>query len=202
MFTLNCKGRLVVIEKPIVMGILNITPDSFYPGSRVMDPALILDVVQKMIADGATIIDVGAQSTRPESELLSMNEELDRIMPNIEALHHAFPELLISVDTFYSQVARETVHAGAAIVNDISGGTMDEKMLAVVGGLNVPYVCMHMKGTPQTMNSLARYEDIAVEVLDYFIQKIEDCTNAGIKDIILDPGFGFAKTIAHNFQLL
>ena len=167
-----------------------------------MNPALILGIAQEMITDGATIIDVGAQSTRPESELLSMNEELDRIMPNIEALHHAFPDLLISVDTFYSQVARETVHAGASIVNDISGGMMDENMLSVVGGLNVPYICMHMKGTPQTMNSLAKYEDIVVEVLDYFIQKIDACTNAGIKDIILDPGFGFAKTIAHNFQLL
>jgi len=184
------------------MGILNITPDSFYPGSRVMDPELILDAAQKMITDGATIIDIGAQSTRPESELLSMNEELDRIMPAIETLHHAFPELLVSVDTFYSHVAGETVHAGASIVNDISGGTMDENMLSVVGELNVPYVCMHMKGTPQTMNSLAKYKDIAVEVLDYFIQKIDACTNAGIKDIILDPGFGFAKTIAHNFQLL
>jgi len=202
MFTLNCKGRLVVIEKPIVMGILNITPDSFYSGSRVMNPALILGIAQEMITDGATIIDVGAQSTRPESELLSMNEELDRIMPSIEALHHSFPDLLISVDTFYSKVARETVHAGASIVNDISGGMMDENMLSVVGGLNVPYICMHMKGTPQTMNSLAKYEDIVVEVLDYFIQKIDACTNAGIKDIILDPGFGFAKTIAHNFQLL
>src|SRR5438045_419002 len=115
MFTLNCKGRLVVIEKPIVMGILNITPDSFFPGSRVMEPPVILDAAKKMIADGATIIDVGAQSTRPESALLSVNEELDRMMPSIEALHHSFPELLISVDTFYSQVARETVHAGASI---------------------------------------------------------------------------------------
>jgi dihydropteroate synthase len=202
MFTLNCKGRLLVIEKPVVMGILNITPDSFYRGSRIMDPALLLDAAQRMIADGATIIDVGAQSTRPESDLLAMNEELDRVMPCIEILHQAFPDLLISVDTFYSQVALETVHAGASIVNDISGGTMDPNMLSVVGELNVPYVCMHMKGTPQTMNSLAKYEDVAVEVLDFFIRKIKDCTDAGIKDIILDPGFGFAKTIAHNFQLL
>jgi dihydropteroate synthase len=202
MFTLNCKGRLVVIEKPLVMGILNITPDSFYSGSRITDADLLVDTAGKMIDDGAAMIDIGAQSTRPESTLLSMREELDRIMPAIGALHQAFPDLLISVDTFYADIAKETVHAGASLVNDISAGSMDESMFSVVGKLNVPYICMHMKGTPQTMKSLAQYEDITVEVLDYFIQKIYSCSQAGIKDIIIDPGFGFAKTIAHNFQLL
>jgi dihydropteroate synthase len=202
MFTLNCKGRLVVLEKPVVMGILNITPDSFYQGSRVSEPAQLIDVAGKMITDGAAIIDVGAQSTRPDSTLLSMNEELDRIMPAIENLHQAFPDLLISVDTFYAQIASESVKAGASFVNDISAGAMDEGMLSVVAGLNVPYICMHMKGTPQTMKSLAHYEDLVVEVFDYFIHKVHACSQAGIKDIIIDPGFGFAKTIEHNFQLL
>lgn len=202
MFTLNCKGRLVVLEKPLVMGILNITPDSFYAGSRITEVSLILDTAAKMIEDGAMMIDVGAQSTRPDSTLLGMNQELDRIMPAISALHQAFPDLLISVDTFYAEIAKETVNAGASLVNDISAGSMDENMFSIVGKLNVPYICMHMKGTPQTMKSLAQYEDITIEVLDYFIQKIYSCSQAGIKDIIIDPGFGFAKTIAHNFQLL
>jgi dihydropteroate synthase len=202
MFTLNCKGRLVAIEKPVVMGIINVTPDSFYAGSRLMEPSLLIERAAGMIADGATIIDIGAQSTRPESDLLSVQEELDRIMPAIESLHSYFPDLLISIDTFYAEIARETVRGGASIVNDVSGGSMDDEMMAVVGSLNVPYICMHMKGTPQTMKSLAQYYDITGELLDYFIEKIGACQKAGIKDIIIDPGFGFAKTIAHNFQLL
>ena len=202
MFTLNCRGRLVSIEKPVVMGIINIAPDSFSPGSRLMEPSLLLDRAAGMIADGATFVDIGAQSTRPGSELLSASQELDRIMPCIESLHAAYPDLLISVDTFYASVAKETVYAGASMVNDVSGGSMDDDMIETVGALNVPYVCMHMKGTPQTMNSLAQYKDVTVEVLDYFIHKLEQCQNAGIKDIVIDPGFGFAKTIAHNFTLL
>lgn len=202
MFTLNCRGRLLVIEKPLVMGIINVTPDSFYAGSRVMDSGLLVERAASMIGDGATIIDIGAQSTRPGSALLSIQEELDRILPAIESLREAFPQLFISVDTFYADVARQTVDAGASIINDVSGGSMDAKMIPVMGTLNVPYVCMHMKGTPQTMNSLAQYEDITSEILDYFIEKTAVCLNAGIQDIIIDPGFGFAKTIAQNFRLL
>ncbi|HSB91553.1 MAG TPA: dihydropteroate synthase [Flavitalea sp.] len=202
MFTLNCKGRLVALEKPLVMGILNITPDSFYQGSRIAGIDHLLERAGEMIADGAAIIDVGAQSTRPDSTLMSMNEELDRVLPAIESLHQAFPQLLISVDTFYAAIARESVHAGASFVNDISAGSIDEDMLPVVAALNVPFICMHMKGTPQTMKSLAQYDDIVVDVFDYFIQKIYACNQAGIKDIIIDPGFGFAKNIEQNFRLL
>jgi dihydropteroate synthase len=202
MFTLNCNGRLLVIDNPIVMGIINTTPDSFYADSRKYSIDAALKQAESMLQEGTTILDIGGQSTRPGSELVGENEEADRVLPIIEAIAKAFPKAFVSVDTFYASVARQSTVAGAAIINDVSGGTMDENMLQTVGALHIPFVCMHMKGMPQTMQQYAKYEDVVKEVLDYFIQKLSDCKAAGIHDIIVDPGFGFAKTIAHNFQLL
>ncbi len=202
MFTLNCKGRLLTVEKPLVMGIINITPDSFYTGSRHVNADDILNSAEKMIKEGAAIIDIGAQSTRPGSVQLSADEEIERIGGIISLINKNFPETIISIDTFYSAVAISAVHAGASIVNDISGASMDADMMPAVAKLNVPYVCMHIKGTPATMQQHAKYDNITLEVIDYFVRKIDACRRAGIKDVIIDPGFGFAKTIDHNFELL
>lgn len=202
MFTLNCNGRLLASEKPLVMGIINSTPDSFYDGSRFKGTDAILARVEKMLEDGADIIDIGGQSTRPGSTLLTATEELQRVIDPVDALHRRFPEAFISIDTFYALVASEAVAAGASIINDVSAGTMDEAMISRAASLNVPYVLMHMKGKPDTMQQAAHYEDVTREVLDFFIHRIPAIRKAGIKDIIVDPGFGFGKTIAHNFELL
>ncbi|HXB09507.1 MAG TPA: dihydropteroate synthase, partial [Puia sp.] len=202
MITLNANGRLLTLDRPRVMGILNRTPDSFYSGSRVTDDTHLLQQAEKMIREGADILDIGGQSTRPQAEQLGEEEELRRVVGAIRLLHRQWPEMPISIDTWYARVAREAVAAGASLVNDISGGTLDPDMLATVGRLRVPYVCMHTKGTPATMNKEAVYENVVREVLDFFIRRIEDCRRAGIHDCILDPGFGFAKTAAHNFTLL
>ncbi len=202
MFTLNCNGRLLIIDKPIIMGIINTTPDSFFAGSRQSSVDAALKQAETMLQQGATILDIGGQSTRPGSELIEEHVEAERVLPIIEAVAKAFPNAFISVDTFYADVARQSAAAGAAIINDVSGGTLDENMLQTVGALQIPYICMHMKGTPQTMHQYAVYEDVVKEVLDYFIQRLNGCKVAGIHDVIVDPGFGFAKTIAHNFQLL
>lgn len=202
MFTLNCKGRLLTIDKPIVMGIINVTPDSFFVGSRMTVLDELLSQAEKMINEGATILDLGGQSTRPGSEDVGVDGELSRVVPAIEAISRHFPEINISVDTYHARVARGAVEAGASIVNDISSGTLDANMIATVAALNVPYISMHMKGTPKTMNKLAEYEDVTLEVLNFFIKKIEECRLAGIKDVIVDVGFGFAKTATHNFTLL
>ncbi len=202
MFTLNCKGRLLHITKPVVMGIINVTPDSFYTASRKTALDQVVQQAEKMLHDGATMIDLGGQSTRPGSEALSAAQEAERVVPAIEAICNAFPNSIVSVDTFYSHVAIKAVTAGASIVNDISSGTIDAEMLPAVAKLRVPYVAMHMKGTPQTMQQLASYENITLEVLDFCIQTVERCRAAGIADVIIDPGFGFAKTIPQNFELL
>lgn len=202
MFTLNCKGKLLVAESPLVMGIINITPDSFYEGHHGKTIENILQMAGAMLADGADILDIGGQSTRPGSQRITAGEELKRVVPAIEAINKNYPNAIISVDTYYSKVACEAVAAGAVIVNDISAGAMDEKMLAAVAGLKVPYIAMHMQGTPETMQQSPQYDDAIKEVLDFFIQKIDKCKKAGINDIIIDPGFGFGKTTAHNFQLL
>jgi dihydropteroate synthase len=202
MYTLNCKGRLLVIEKPLVMGIINTTPDSFYEGSRFMGETGILKQAEHMLKAGASMLDIGGQSTRPNSSTVSAEEELERVVGAIESLHFNFPEAIISIDTYYARVAAEAVAAGASMVNDISAGTIDPLMLTTTGRLQVPYVCTHMKGTPATMQQYATYDHVTREVLDFFIQKIADCHTAGITDIIIDPGFGFAKTQAHNFTLL
>jgi dihydropteroate synthase len=202
MFTLNCKGRLLVVDKPIVMGIINSTPDSFYSGSRVSTIDAVLKKAGQMLQDGAAILDIGGQSTRPGSEQVPADDELLRVIPSIEAIHQNFPDTIISIDTFYSKVAKEAVAAGASIVNDISAGTIDNEMTGIVAGLKVPYVLMHMKGTPKTMQQEAHYDNVTGEVLDFFSWKIKELQLAGINDVIIDPGFGFAKTIAHNFELL
>ena len=202
MFTLNAKGRLLAIRRPLVMGIINRAPDSFYSGSRFPDNTELLQQAEKMITEGADWLDIGGQSTRPGAAPVSEEEELRRVVDAIELLHRQWPEVPLSVDTWYARVAAEAVGAGASIVNDISGGLLDPDMLATVGRLGVPYICMHMKGTPATMNREAVYDDVVREVLDFFIRRIEDCRRAGIHDVILDPGFGFSKTSVHNFQLL
>jgi dihydropteroate synthase len=203
MFTLNCKGKLLSLEHPVIMGILNVTPDSFYEGHLQKSHNEILSLAESMISEGAAIIDVGGQSTRPGSDSIDANEELSRVLPIVQLLQQNFPATFISIDTFYSKVAAAAVHAGAHIINDISAGTIDADMIKTVAALkDVPYICMHMKGTPQTMQSLAVYEDVVKEVLDFFIFKTEECRLAGINDVIIDPGFGFAKTIEHNFSLL
>lgn len=201
MFTLNCRGRLLTAETPLVMGILNITPDSFYKGSRV-DNSSVMKQAEKMLKDNADIIDLGAQSTRPGAAFLTEEEELERLDGVIAGLIREFPEAIISIDTFHSRVARESVFAGASIINDISSGEIDQQMMKEVAALGVPYVCMHMRGTPQTMMQLNDYDNVTREVLDYFISKTEKCRAAGIKDVIIDPGFGFSKNRAQNFELL
>lgn len=202
MFTLNCKGRLLVIDEPIVMGIINVTPDSFYSGSRQSGVDNILREADKMLAEGATILDIGGQSTRPGSVPIGADIELQRAIPAIEAIANRFQDSYISIDTYQAKVAAEAVTAGACIVNDISSGDMDSKMIETVASLQVPYISMHMKGTPATMQQKAQYENVTREVLDYFIKKTEQCRLAGINDVIVDPGFGFGKTIQHNFMLL
>ncbi len=202
MFSLNCKGKLLLIEKPLVMGILNLTEDSFFPGSRMKNADAIKKKAVQMMEEGAAILDIGAQSTRPGSQRISAAEELEKLLPAIEMLSSLMPEIILSVDTYHSFVAKEAVAAGCSIVNDISGGEMDKNMLPAVGALNVPFVCMHMKGVPETMQDQSIYNDVTLEVLDYFIKKISECQQAGINDTIIDPGFGFAKNISQNFLLL
>jgi len=202
MFALNCKGKLLLLENPLVMGIINATPDSFYEGSRFVGRDQVLEQAEKMIAAEVDIIDIGGQSTRPGSKPISPQEELARVIEGVEAVHNKFPNVIISIDTNYSSVANEAVRHGASIVNDITAGTMDKEMLPTVARLNVPYVVMHMKGTPETMQREANYDDVTREVLDFFIRKKNECNKAGIQDIILDPGFGFAKTVEQNFELL
>jgi dihydropteroate synthase len=202
MFTLNCKGRLLVVDKPIVMGIINITPDSFYSGSRQQTTDAALQQAEQMLREGAAILDIGGQSTRPGSERLTADEELKRVMEPVAAIKKNFPGSFLSIDTYHAKVVSETVAAGADIVNDISAGSMDSNMIKTVAGLQVPYVLMHMQGTPDTMQQSPVYSDIAQEVLDFFITRVKELEEAGINDIIIDPGFGFGKTIAHNFELL
>jgi dihydropteroate synthase len=202
MFTLNAKGRLLTLHRPLVMGIINRAPDSFYSGSRFPDNTALLQQAEKMIAEGADWLDIGGQSTRPGAAPVGEEEELRRVVDAIDLVHRRWPDIPLSVDTWYARVAAEAAGAGAVIINDISGGLLDPDMLTTVGRLGVPYICMHMKGAPATMNREAVYDDVVGEVLDFFIRRIEDCRRAGIHDVILDPGFGFSKTSVHNFQLL
>ncbi len=200
--TLNCKGRLVDLAKPKVMGILNVTPDSFYDGGKYKDPSGILRQTDKMITEGATFIDVGAYSSRPGAHDIPEEEELSRIVPIIDLLMATFPEILLSIDTFRSKVAQECLSHGAAIINDISAGSLDPEMMKTVAKASVPYIMMHMKGTPQTMKDLNTYDDLMVDLCYYFSEKIAQARALGIHDLIIDPGFGFAKNISQNFELL
>ncbi len=202
MFSLNCRGKLLFINKPLVMGILNLTEDSFFAASRVQTIEMIQNKAEQMINEGADILDIGAQSTRPGSVRISAEEELKKIIPAIRFLTEKFPQITISIDTYHSKVAEESLNAGASIINDISGGEMDKSMIETVGKLNAPYICMHMKGVPETMQLQPHYTDISKEIFDFFIVKIDECKQAGIKDIIIDPGFGFGKNISQNLRLL
>ncbi len=202
MYTLNCKGRILSLERPVVMGIMNATPDSFFEGSRITAPGDWARVAEKMIEDGADIIDIGGQSTRPGSVQVNEVEELVRVIKGIETVHRYFPEVIISIDSFYGRVVKEAVEAGASIVNDISAGSLDQTLLPTVGSLGVPYVLMHMRGTPATMQTQTEYGNLTTELLDFFSSKITQLRQHAISDIIIDPGFGFAKTIPQNFELL
>jgi dihydropteroate synthase len=203
MYTINCKGNLITTDTPLIMGIINATPDSFYKGDLGNGLEGIVAIAKKMLQDGASILDIGGQSTKPNATSISVQEELIRVIPAIEIVHEKFPEAIISVDTFNSKVALAAVEAGASMVNDVSGGEMDTDMIAAVGAMkNIPYVCMHMRGTAATMQTQTNYDDINKELLEYFIPKMDVCKKAGIKDLIIDPGFGFAKTIEQNFTLL
>lgn len=202
MFTLNCKGRLLTIDAPVVMGIINTTPDSFYGNSRAETTGNVLQTAERMLRQGAAILDIGGQSTRPGAVQLPPLEEATRVTGAISAIKKEFPESFVSIDTYHAAVAMQAVEAGADLVNDVSGGRFDAHMLATVAQLRVPYVCMHLKGTPQTMHSDPSYRDVTAEVLDYFIERVDACTKAGIHDVIIDPGFGFSKNSTHNFQLL
>lgn len=184
------------------MGILNLTPDSFYDGGRYTNAENIRAQLEKMVHEGATIIDMGGASTRPGADPVAPHEELKRVLPVIELTKKYFPEIIISVDTFHSSVAREAVNAGAHIINDVSGGQSDDKMFETIVALEVPYILMHSKGTPKTMSKLNQYNDLTLDILDFFIERIGKLRASGVKDIIIDPGFGFAKNIEQNFKLL
>jgi dihydropteroate synthase len=202
--TLNCGGYLLDIIDPIVMGVINVTPDSFYKGSRVTDENTLLKQAERMITEGAAILDIGGMSSRPGAEIIDEKVELERVIPAIKSIIKHFPEAIISVDTIRSNVALACVSEGAKMVNDITAGRFDDKMFQTIADLkNIPYIVMHMKGeTPQTMQKQAKYDDIALEILDFFIERIGILRGLYVRDIIIDPGFGFGKTIEHNFELL
>lgn len=200
--TLNCRGKLIQLQPAVVMGILNVTPDSFFVESRIASPDEVIDHAGHMIEEGAAILDIGGYSSRPGAKDISIDEELDRILPVVRMVNQAFPDTPLSIDTFRSQVAREAIKHGASMVNDISGGQLDTEMWPLVSSLQVPYVLMHMPGNPQTMQSRADYQDVAVDILDWMISQVGDLRTTGMHDMIIDPGFGFGKTIQQNFTLL
>jgi dihydropteroate synthase len=201
--TLQSKGKLFLLNEPWVMGILNLTPDSFYAGSRVDSASeKVLQLAEKMIIEGADVLDVGGYSSRPSADFVSEEEELRRTVNAIAQLKKTFPDSLISIDTFRSKIAKEAVNAGADMVNDISAGELDPDMIPTVGTLSVPYIAMHMRGNPKTMQENTQYENILLEIMNYFSKKLEDCKNSGIKDVIIDPGLGFAKTLEQNYWIL
>ena len=200
--TINCKGKLIDLSAPKVMGILNMTPDSFYDGGIHKSESDILNHVERMLNEGATFIDVGAYSSRPNADHVSEAEELKRILPIVTLILKSFPETLLSIDTFRSSVAKQCIEAGASIINDISAGNLDQNMLKTIADLQVPYIMMHMRGTPQTMQQHTNYDNLVKDVLFYFSERIAAAKAAGIIDVIVDPGFGFAKTLEQNFELL
>ncbi len=200
--SLNCRGRLLSLRSPIIMGILNITPDSFFADSRVNNQKHLLEQAEKMLKEGATILDVGGMSSRPGAEIISEEEELQRVLPTIAALHQHFPEAYISIDTIRAEVAQRAVGAGAVIINDISAGKLDPNMYETVAELGVPYILMHMQGIPNSMQQEPRYQEVTLEILDFFIEQVGRLRALNIKDIILDVGFGFGKSVAHNYELL
>lgn len=200
--TLNCRGTLLSLESPQVMGILNVTPDSFFDGGRFTEKEALLEQAAQMLEAGAAILDIGGMSSRPGAELIGVEEELSRVLPAIEAVHQQFPEAVISIDTIRSKVAEEAIAAGASVVNDISAGAFDATLYETVARLQVPYILMHMQGSPKTMQNNPNYDDVVQTVLDFFIAEVGKLRKLDVHDIILDPGFGFGKTVEHNYQLL
>lgn len=202
--TLNCQGKCIDLSQPVIMGILNLTPDSFFAGSRQwkLAPEVLLETATKMLDDGALFLDLGAYSTRPGAQDISVAEEIDRLLPVVEYLRKQLPDALLSVDTFRSKVAEKALLAGAHLVNDVSGGTLDPEMFSTVARFKVPYVLMHMRGTPQTMQQHTAYNQLLPEVIAELLNKARELHQLGVSDVILDPGFGFAKTIDQNFELL
>jgi dihydropteroate synthase len=201
-FSLNCRGRLLTFDEPRVMGILNVTPDSFYAGSRVSTPSEVASLAGQMLAEGADVLDVGGMSSRPGAVLISEQQELDRVLPAIEAIVQNHPDAIISIDTVRARVAEAAIAAGASIINDISAGSLDAAMYETAARLGAPYILMHMKGRPETMQQEAVYEDVIAEVFDFLAVELAKLRALGVKDVVVDPGFGFGKTIDHNFQLL
>jgi dihydropteroate synthase len=199
---LSCRGRLLDLSTPAVMGILNITPDSFYDGGQHAGEKEILSHAEHMLAEGAAIIDIGAQSTRPRAPLITADEEWSRLSPVLKSLRKEFPEAVFSIDTFYSSIAAKSIAEDADMINDVSGGTMDAQMFETVAALQVPYVLMHIQGTPQTMQTNPHYENVVKEVMDYFVERTQKLASLGLNDVILDVGFGFGKTQEHNYTLL
>jgi dihydropteroate synthase len=199
---LQSRGRLLDLSKPVVMGILNATPDSFYNKGRDSSADGLLHNAEKMLEEGAALLDIGGATTKPGSGIISPDEELKRVIPAIEAIMKRFPDAWLSIDTYNSKVASEAVAAGVSIVNDVSSGSIDSSMIATVAELGVPYIAMHMQGTPETMQKDPQYEDVVTEVRDYLRDVSDKCYTAGIKDIIIDPGFGFGKNLEHNFAML
>jgi len=200
--TLNAGGKLIDLSSPKVMGIINLTPDSFYTDSRKQDIPAVLSRAEKMLTEGATFLDLGAYSSRPGAEDISIQQEMDRLLPAVDAIVQKFPGAVLSIDTFRSQVAEAAIKAGAHIINDISGGELDADMFATVAKLQVPYILMHMKGTPQNMMQQANYENVFDEVFDYFTNKYYQLKQLGVMDVIIDPGFGFAKRSEHSYELM
>lgn len=199
---INCKGHLIDLDRPRAMGILNLTPDSFYDGGKYKSAGDIIKQVEKMLNEGATFIDIGAYSSRPKAKHISQDEELSRLLPVLELVMKEFPHALISIDTFRSHVADKAIASGACMINDISGGALDEDMFATIAKLQVPYILMHMVGTPQTMQQNIQYENLIKDIIFYFSQKVFALRKLGVNDIILDPGFGFSKTLDQNYELL
>ena len=200
--TINCKGKLIDLITPKVMGILNVTPNSFFDGGKYKNETEILSQVEKMLVEGASFIDIGAYSSKPNAEFVSEAEELKRIVPIVDLILEHYPETLISIDTFRSEVAKVCIENGAAIINDISAGNLDTEMMETIGKYNVPYIMMHMRGSPQTMQTMTNYENIVKEILFYFSERIAKARTFGINDLIVDPGFGFAKTLEQNYEVL
>ena len=202
MKTINCKGKLLDLSTPKIMGILNVTPDSFFDGGRYNSVDNALFQVEKMLGEGADIIDVGGMSSRPGAEVISTEEELRRVIPIVKAIQMRFSDAILSIDTVKAEVAKQAIEAGGRLVNDISAGQFDAQLYETVARLNVPYFLMHMNGTPKTMQHNPEYDNVVTHVTDFFIREIGTLRALGIKDIILDVGFGFGKTIEHNYQLL
>ncbi len=200
--TLNCGGQIISLESPVVMGIINVTPDSFFSGSRKQAVNEVLNTAEKMLKEGAAILDIGGMSTRPGAKTIPVQEELQRVVPVIEALKKAFPESVLSVDTVRGAVARQCADVGAGMINDISAGRMDDEMYSTAAALQLPYVLMHMKGAPESMQQNPGYENVVLEVLDFLIHEVGKLRDLGLNDIILDPGFGFGKSLEDNYRLL